>query len=238
MSAHAAGSPVVALVVAAGSGSRLGGDVPKALRPVGGVPLVLRSVRQLAAGGVSAVIAVVPEGLGDEFAAALASAPVPCRLVAGGAQRQDSVANGLALLAAAPELSDHDVVLVHDAARAFVPSEVVARVIEAVRSGADAVVPVAPVVDTIRQVGDTGSAVVDRSRLRAVQTPQGFRRAVLQAGHEAIADFGAAVTDDAAAAEFIGHPVTLVDGDRLAFKVTEPLDLLMAEALAAREVSA
>lgn len=238
MSEHAAGSPVVALVVAAGSGSRLGGDVPKALRPVGGVPLVLRSVRQLAAGGVSAVIAVVPEGLGDEFAAALASAPVPCHLVAGGAQRQDSVANGLALLVRTPELTDHDVVLVHDAARAFVPPEVVARVIGAVRSGADAVIPVAPVVDTIRQVGDTGSAVVDRSRLRAVQTPQGFRRAVLLDGHAAIADFGAAVTDDAAAAEFIGHPVTLVDGDRLAFKVTEPLDLLMAEALAAREASA
>lgn len=226
--------PVVAIVVAAGSGSRLGGPIPKALRDVGGVPLVARSVAQLAAGGVGAAVVVVADGTQPDFEAALADAPIPCGIIPGGAERQDSVANGIALIALHGALEDAEIVLVHDAARAFVPAEVVARVIAAVRAGADAAVPVVPVVDSVREVGDDGSAVVDRSRLRAVQTPQGFRRAVLAAAHDALATSGRVVTDDAAAAELLGHAVTLVEGSRDAFKVTEPFDLAVAEALVAR----
>ncbi|WP_232550029.1 2-C-methyl-D-erythritol 4-phosphate cytidylyltransferase [Propioniciclava soli] len=228
-------APVVAIVVAAGSGSRLGGEHPKALREVAGVPLVARSVHQLAAGGVGVCIVVVAAGTEDAFEAALGDAPVPCAIVAGGAERQHSVANGLALLDLHGGLAGAEVVLVHDAARAFVPPDVVVRVIAAVRAGADAVVPALPVADTIREVTDDGpSALVDRSSLRAVQTPQGFARAVLLDAHEALEESGTLVTDDAAAAEYLGHEVTLVAGAREAFKVTDPFDLVIAEALVAR----
>lgn len=226
--------PVVAVVVAAGSGSRLGGEVPKALREVGGVPLVARSVAQLAAGGVDAAVVVVADGTQAAFEAALAEAPIPCGIVAGGAERQHSVANGISLITLHGSLEDAEVVLVHDAARAFVPPAVVARVIEAVRAGADAAVPVVPVVDSVREIVDEASVVIDRASLRAVQTPQGFRRTVLAEAHDALAESGQVVTDDAAAAEYLGHEVTLVEGSRDAFKVTEPFDLVVAEALVAR----
>jgi 2-C-methyl-D-erythritol 4-phosphate cytidylyltransferase len=94
-----------------------------------------------------------------------------------------------------------------------------------------AAIPVLPVVDTIREVTATGSATVDRSRLRAVQTPQGFARDVLERAHRLVADQGLQVTDDAAAVEALGYPVALVPGDREALKITEPLDLLFAEAI-------
>lgn len=225
--------PVVAIVVAAGSGVRLGGGVPKALREVGGVPLVTRSVRQLVAGGVDAVLVVIAPGLGDEFTAALAGSAVPCHLVVGGAERQDSVRNGLVALAEDPDLAAAPIVLVHDAARALVPAAVVRRVIAAVRAGAVAVVPVVEVVDTIRQVHAGGSSVVDRATLRAVQTPQGFDAGVLADAHALVAEHRLQLTDDAAACEFAGHTVTLVDGAREAFKVTTPLDLVWAEATVA-----
>lgn len=227
--------PVVAIVVAAGSGSRLGAEVPKALVTVAGVPLLARAVAQLAAGGVDEVVVVAPVEGREAFTEALASAPIPVTWADGGTERQHSVGNGLAVLPETSELdADAQVILVHDAARAFVPADVVARVIAAVRAGADAVVPVVPVSDSIRELVEEGSTVVDRARLRAVQTPQGFRRAVIEEAHTALAEMGTVVTDDAAAAEFIGSTVTLVEGSRDAFKVTEPLDLVLAEAIVAR----
>jgi 2-C-methyl-D-erythritol 4-phosphate cytidylyltransferase len=223
--------PVVALVVAAGSGSRLGGDIPKALRELDGRPLVSHSLEGLAAGGVDRAVIVIAPGLDDDFAGVVAGSPIPARCVHGGAERQDSVLNGLAAIAADPDISDARYVLVHDAARALVPADVVRRVIEALAGGAVAAIPVLPVVDTIREVTPTGSATVDRSRLRAVQTPQGFARDVLERAHRLVADMGLQVTDDAAAVEALGYPVVLVPGDREALKVTEPLDLLFAEAI-------
>lgn len=223
--------PVVAIVVAAGSGSRLGAAVPKALVPVAGVTLLRRSLTQLAAGGVQQAVVVVPAETAELFDADLLDAPLPVQRVVGGAQRQDSVAAGLAVL---PDvIADAEaLVLIHDAARAFVPSDVVARVIDAVRSGADAAIPVVPVADTIREVDEAGSHVIDRARLRGVQTPQGFRRSIIEAAHAVLSDTGTPVTDDAAAVEYTGHEVTLVAGDRLAFKVTEPLDVALAVAVA------
>ncbi|MDO5534325.1 MAG: 2-C-methyl-D-erythritol 4-phosphate cytidylyltransferase [Propionibacteriaceae bacterium] len=226
--------PVVAIVVAAGSGSRLGAEVPKALVPVAGVPLLARAVTQLAAGGVTEVVVVAPAEGRQAFMDALADAPIPVLWADGGAERQHSVAHGLAMLPDLPEAdAEHQVVLVHDAARAFLPADMVARVVEAVRGGADAVVPVIPVTDSVRELVDDGSTVVDRARLRAVQTPQGFRRGVIEEAHRILAETETIVTDDAAAAEYIGCTVTLVDGSRDAFKVTEPLDLVLAEALVA-----
>lgn len=224
--------PVVAIVVAAGSGSRLGGEVPKALRELNGRPLVAHSLAALAAGGVHAAIVVVAPGLQADFETALADSPIPAGCVTGGTERQDSVRAGLEAIAGDPELSRSRFVLVHDAARPLVTPAAVRRVIAALESGASACIPVVPITDTVRQVTSTGSVVVDRSTLRAVQTPQGFVRTVLERGHRMLFERGLQVTDDAAAVEALGEEVALVEGSREALKVTEPLDLLFAEAIA------
>ena len=223
--------PVVALVVAAGSGVRLGGERPKALRELNGKALVARSMDALAAGGATHAVVVVGPGLQDEFATALADAPIPFQLVPGGSERQDSVGNGLSALSVDPALAACRVVLVHDAARALVPPLVVERVIAAVEGGAAVCIPVVPVIDTIRELTADGSRVVDRTRLRAVQTPQGFDRSVLITAHARLRESGLQVTDDAAAAEVLGYPVAFVEGSRESIKITEPLDLVIAEAI-------
>ena len=224
--------PVVAVVVAAGSGSRLGGTVPKALVELDGVPLVRRALDALADGGVSAAVVTIPASLDDEFTRALTGAPIPVRCIPGGGTRQESVRLGLGALAA----PDDAVVLVHDAARALVPAAVVRAVADAVASGDDVVIPVVPVVDSIRRIVDHASVVVDRSPLRAVQTPQGARLGQLRSAHEAIAREGVEVTDDAAACEHVGLRVTLVGGHRDSMKITEPVDLLLARAILAERV--
>lgn len=231
--------PVVAVVVAAGSGVRLGGTAPKALRELAGTPLLVHAARRLLAGGVDRLVVVVPESDEDAFRDVLTAAfpsgpPQPkWRTVAGGHERQESVRCGLAAIAAAPDLATARVVLIHDAARPVVPAAVVSRVIEAVRAGGCAVIPVVPVTDTIRQVTASGSTVVDREQLRAVQTPQGFDRATITEAHALVAGDGVRVTDDAAVCEYVGRPVTLVEGDRSALKITEPADLALAAALLA-----
>lgn len=219
--------PVVALVVAAGSGVRLGGDVPKALRLVGGEPLVVHSVRQLQLGGCGDVVVVAASDRVTAFTDVVQLAGLSARVVAGGARRQDSVAAGLEAATA----TGARIVLVHDAARPLVPVSVVQRVITAVTEGWVAVVPALPVTDSIRAVDGAGSHVVDRSPLRAVQTPQGFDLPSLVAAHETAARRGLEVTDDAAVCEAAGHAVHVVAGAPEALKVTTPTDLLLAEAI-------
>ncbi|MEO7588607.1 MAG: 2-C-methyl-D-erythritol 4-phosphate cytidylyltransferase [Arachnia sp.] len=219
-------------MVAAGSGSRLGAPVPKALVELDGVPLVRRCVDNLAVAGVGFVVVTIPAGCEAEFALALDGADARVTCVVGGSRRQDSVAIGLRALAGLPGES---LVLVHDAARPFVPAEAVHRVLQALLDGAVAVVPTLAVVDSIRQSCAGGSTVVDRSALRAVQTPQGFRLGDLARAHDHINRSGIEVTDDAAACEALGLPVVLVDGHRHAFKITEPFDMLLAGAILAAE---
>lgn len=218
-------------MVAAGSGSRLGGSTPKALRELGGRPLISHSLTALAEGGVDRAVAVVAAGLQEVFEAAVADAPIPTACVVGGDERQDSVQAGLRAIGGDPTLVSARFVLVHDAARALVPPSVVARVIAALREGAAGCVPVVPVVDSIRRRDGDDSVVVDRSELVAVQTPQGFAREVLERGHRAVRERGLAVTDDAAAIEALGERVRMVEGSREALKVTEPFDLVLAEAI-------
>ena len=152
-------------------------------------------------------------------------------VVTGGAERTDSVRCGLRVLPPGP----FECVLVHDAARPFVPAVVVARVVDAVRAGADAVIPVLPVTDTIKQVGADGqvTGTPDRSALVAVQTPQGFRPDVLRRAYDAVPEHEAA-TDDAALVERLGIPVDTVVGSPDALKITRPDDLLLAESIIAR----
>ncbi len=216
----------VGIVAAAGSGLRLGADRPKALVPLGGRALVCWAVDALRDGGVTDVVVAVPA---DEHAAFAAVLPSDVRLVAGGETRTASVQ---AALAGAGE--EADVVLVHDAARPLTPPAVVARVLAALAAGVRAVVPVLPVVDTIVVVGDDGviTDAVPRAPLRRVQTPQGFHRADLVAAYAAL-DGGsvdaATLTDDAAAVRAAGIPVSTVEGDERAAKITVAHDLAVAE---------
>lgn len=221
---HTSVEPVAAVVVAAGSGSRLGHALPKALVEVGGQPLVARAVTSLLDGGVARVVVVAPKDQLERFALVFQDLP-DVVVVPGGAERQDSVRLGL------DAVGDATHVLVHDAARPLVPARVVADVVAALRAGARSVVPVMPVVDSIRRALPEGSEIVDRADLRAVQTPQGFELALLREAHAHVAATGAAVTDDASACELVGVPVTFVPGHREAMKITEPFDLVVAEAI-------
>lgn len=192
--------------------------------------MLVHAVRALeAARCVDLVIVVAPEEFVTEVQALMAQVAVELQVVAGGDTRQASVLRGLITL---PE--DVDVVLVHDAARPLVPADVVTNVVAAVRAGHPAVIPALPVVDTVKRV-DTSSHVtetVDRSELRAVQTPQGFSRSVLQRVH-AEAD-GDDITDDGGLVEAAGIPVLIIEGHEEALKVTRPLDLVIAEAIVAK----
>lgn len=204
---------VWAVVVAAGSGQRFGGA--KQFEVLGTERVVDRSVAacRSVCGGV--VVVVSPEALGTPDAVV----PGADVVVAGGATRSESVRHGLAVVPESAEL-----VLVHDAARPLVPAAVCARVVRALRDGASAVVPVVPVTDTVRTVEGT---VLDRDELRAVQTPQGFRRAALLAAHATESD----ATDDAGLMELLGEQVAMVDGDPVNMKITSPSDLAVAAAL-------
>ncbi|MFI8997004.1 2-C-methyl-D-erythritol 4-phosphate cytidylyltransferase [Streptomyces sp. NPDC053542] len=230
-----------AVIPAAGRGVRLGPGAPKALRALGGTPMLIHAVRAMAASrAVSLVVVVAPPDGAPEVRALLDSHTFPERtellVVPGGDTRQQSVSLGLRAL---PD--DVDVVLVHDAARPLVPVDTVDTVINAVRGGAPAVVPALPLADTVKEVrpdSDGGSEPVvgtpERARLRAVQTPQGFDRDTLVKAHETVTFDGEGATDDAGMVERLGAPVVVVPGHEEAFKVTRPLDLVLAEAVLAR----
>jgi 2-C-methyl-D-erythritol 4-phosphate cytidylyltransferase len=215
---HAAG-----IVAAAGSGLRLGADIPKALVPLAGRPLVRWAVDALLAGGVAEVVVTVPPGQRNAFAAALPDSVV---LVDGGATRTASVRAGLAAVT-----DSADAVLVHDAARPLTPPEVVARVIQALAAGAPAVVPVLPVVDTTVAVDQEGriTGALPREQIRRVQTPQGFSRAALVQAYRRL-PASAELTDDAAVVHSAGVRVATVPGDERAAKITVAHDLALAAA--------
>ncbi|MFE5742298.1 MULTISPECIES: 2-C-methyl-D-erythritol 4-phosphate cytidylyltransferase [Streptomyces] len=229
-----------AVIPAAGRGVRLGPGAPKALRALGGTPMLVHAVRAMAASrAVSLIVVVAPPDGAAEVRHLLDEHPLTDRtdlvVVPGGATRQESVRLGLAAL---PEAVD--VVLVHDAARPLVPVDTVDTVIAAVRAGAPAVVPALPLADTVKQVEPqpqgTPEPVVgtpERARLRAVQTPQGFDRETLLKAHDTRVE-GEGATDDAGLVERLGAPVVVVPGHEEAFKVTRPLDLVLAESVLAR----
>lgn len=221
-SGRTAGS-VTALVPAAGRGVRLGATEPKAFVPIGGIPMLGLAVGGLIASGVvDEIIVMVPTELVENTAALLPSA-APVRVVPGGAERTDSVRAGLAAA------GDSAYFLVHDAARALTPPALITRIVSELRAGHPAVVPALPVVDTVKAVDAEGvvTGTPDRAVLRAVQTPQGFSAEVLRRAytHPELA------TDDAGLVERLGIAVRTVAGDPLAFKITTPLDLRLAEAV-------
>ncbi|MEU9420721.1 2-C-methyl-D-erythritol 4-phosphate cytidylyltransferase [Streptomyces sp. NPDC051000] len=230
-----------AVIPAAGRGLRLGPGAPKALRTLGGIPMLIHAVRAMARSrAVSLVVVVAPSDGAPEVRRLLDEHALPERteilVVPGGETRQESVRAGLDALPA-----DVTAVLIHDAARPLVPVDTVDSVVEAVRQGAPAVVPALPVADTVKEVepGKPGEpepvvATPERARLRAVQTPQGFDLATLVRAHERVAVSGEGATDDAGMVEQLGVTVVVVPGHEEAFKVTRPLDLVLAEAVLAR----
>ena len=221
-----------AVVPAAGRGERLGPGRPKALRLLAGRPLLVHAVQTLGEVVDVVVVAAPPDvpGAVEDVSALLA--PVSGRaelvVVVGGATRQESVRRALAALPA-----DVEAVLVHDAARPLAPAALARSVLAALAGGADAVIPALPVTDTVKRVDAAEQVVetVDRSVLRAVQTPQGFRRDVLEQAHAAPGADALEATDDAGLVERIGRPVLVVPGSDEAFKVPRPIDLVLAEAV-------
>jgi 2-C-methyl-D-erythritol 4-phosphate cytidylyltransferase/2-C-methyl-D-erythritol 2,4-cyclodiphosphate synthase len=234
--ANSNGTAVGVIVVAAGSGTRLGRDVPKAFVDVGGRSILERSIRTVfTLAEPCRVVVVAPADRLDE-ATAIASKAAGVAIdsitvVAGGSTRQESVAAGIAALT-----PDIDVVLVHDCARAFTPVAQFEAVIAAVRATGGGVIPGLAITDTIKTVDAAATVTatarvtgtLDRSALIAVQTPQGFPRAALEKAYESAADDH---TDDAALFAAAGHPVSSIAGDPLAFKITTPWDLQRAELL-------
>lgn len=212
-----------AVVVAAGRGTRFDDAGPrKQFRELEGEPLAARACRPfLAVPGLEPVVLVLPPDVAADPPPWVEALGV--RVTAGGAARRDSVGRGLAAL---PE--EAETVLVHDGARPLVTRGLVERVLEVARAGS-AVVPVLPLRDTVKEV-DAGGRVVrtlDRSRLRRIQTPQGFPAATLRRAHRQ-APPGAAATDDASLCEATGTEVHTVEGDPDNLKVTTPEDLARA----------
>lgn len=222
------------IVVAAGSGTRLGADAPKALVGIDEHSVLRHALDQVFQAAPAQVIVVAPAGHeGDaesELRAAAGDRVELGRVVTGGATRQQSVAAGLRAL-----WGDVKTVLVHDAARALTPAAQIDAVAQAVTDDRG-VLPTLPVVNTLKRV--SGSAVVeavDRSELVAAQTPQGFPRSLLEKAYALALDSGVEYTDDAALYAAAGHPVVHIPGSPVAFKITVPADLERARRLLSPE---
>jgi 2-C-methyl-D-erythritol 4-phosphate cytidylyltransferase len=215
-----------AVIVAGGKGLRVGGGIPKQYLEVAGVPVLLRAIRPfLIHDGVDAVVVVLPPPDAESPPEWLRG--LRLRVVAGGAERGDSVWNGLAAVPAGT-----GIVLVHDGARPFIDAPLIDRVLAGARAGG--AIAAVPVTDTIKQVGPDGviTGTPERARLWRAQTPQGFPLPGLLDAYRRARAEGMAATDDAALYERYVGPVRVVQGAERNIKVTYPQDLAVAECLA------
>lgn len=203
-----------AIIAGAGMGHRLGAEIPKALIQIQGITLLERAFTSLSK-VVDEIIITAPAGYEEQFKALVGQS---AEVVTGGVSRSDSIR--VALKALSPSVES---VLIHDAARALASSALAARVLDELRSGQSAVIPVLKVIDTIKEIDRDGfvRATPDRSSLVAAQTPQGFNRQVLERAHSASDD----ATDDAALVEAIGVKVKTIEGEASAFKITTKEDI-------------
>lgn len=224
---------VVAVVPAAGRGHRMGGKTPKQFLSLGGLPLLVHSLRVLEdSTAVSAVVLAVPEADLDyckrDIVGQFGFKKVR-QIVAGGAERQDSVRAGLAAVG-----GDAAIVLVHDAVRPFLTVNMVAQVVEAAAKHGAAIVAI-PMRDTVKRAGPDGLIMetVDRKPLWLAQTPQAFKRTLLEEAHARALQNGVRATDDAQLVEQLGHRVAIVEGSTDNIKVTRPEDLAMGESILA-----
>ncbi|MGH7882008.1 MAG: 2-C-methyl-D-erythritol 4-phosphate cytidylyltransferase [Candidatus Dormibacteraceae bacterium] len=226
---------VAAVIVAAGRGSRMGGLVNKVLLPLGGRSLLIRSLEVFTAspllGQIVVVIAAEEQEQIKQEVASIGRDADRIRLIAGGATRHISEGRGIGALSVAISAGDIQVVLVHDAARPFVTSRDIERVVEGVGQYG-AVVPALPVEgENLMAVTSRGEFASAPKGLWAIQTPQGFSAKLILEAHQLARRTGFVGVDTAAVAEHAGHPVHAVEGSRRNFKITTPEDLLLAEAL-------
>ena len=213
------------LIVAGGKGLRMGADIPKQFLPVGGKPVLMRTLEAFYAYNQDMrIILVLPHGQQDYWKRLCGEYrfDIPHSIADGGETRFHSVRNGLALV------DEPGLVGVHDGVRPFVSQEVIARCY-ALAATKLAVVPVVKVVETVRRLTDAGSITVNRDEYRLVQTPQVFDGEVLKQAYSQ--PYTSAFTDDASVVEAWGVPVTLTEGNRENIKITTPFDLKVAAAL-------
>lgn len=210
------------VLAAAGAGSRFGAETPKQFLQLRGLPVYQHSLRRFSALCAEMVV-VVPEDRVSSTAESVRELEIGCptRVIAGGKHRQESVWKGLRALR-----SEIEVVLVHDAARPFVSEELIRRVIEGTLEFS-ACIPAIPVGETVKEVTPGGHVgrTVDRSSLCLAQTPQGFRRDILESAFENAAAENFFGTDEASLVERLGVPVRVVDGEPVNLKITWPDDL-------------
>ncbi len=218
------------VVVAGGSGSRMGAAMPKQFLDIAGRPVLVRTIERMhAALPDSQIVVVLPEAHVELWQECYekAKCKVEHSIALGGATRFDSVASGIAALS-----DDCTLIAVHDGVRPMLSVEMIRRGVECAEKNG-AAVPVIAVVDSIREVDQQGAShAVDRSRLRAVQTPQVFRADLLKKAYEAIGarlDDRSKATDDASVVEMYGHAVALYEGEPQNLKLTTPTDLSVAE---------
>ena len=219
----------VAIIVAGGSGTRFGAELPKQFLELGGKPILMRSIEAFANSGNCPVDVIVTlpsdqmdlwQRLFDRYGFG-----VPHRVVPGGETRWHSVKHALDSMG---DVNEVDVIAVHDGVRPMVTADVICRTIAAARRDG-AAVPVVALNDSVRQVVGEASHALDRSTLRAVQTPQAFDARLLLDAYSL--PYQPTFTDDASVVEQLGHPITLVEGDPHNLKITRPMDLALAEYL-------
>lgn len=216
----------IAIIVAGGSGTRFGAQVPKQFLELGGKPILMRTIETFV-DYCDDIIVTLPA---DQFSqwnelCDRYSFNVPHRVVAGGETRWHSVKNALDSIG---DPGDVDVIAVHDGVRPLATAELINRTIATARQYGSAI-PVVMLNDSVRQVVGETSRALDRSSLRAVQTPQAFdARLLLEAYRQ---PFDKTFTDDASVVEHLGHSITLVEGDPQNLKITRPMDLALAEYL-------
>ena len=219
----------IAIIVAGGSGTRFGAQLPKQFLELGGKPVLMRTIEAFGEnrdGSVDIIVTLPADQM--ELWCDLCERhgfAVPHRVVAGGKTRWHSVKNALDSIG---DLADVDVIAVHDGVRPLASKELIARAVDTARRTGSAI-PVVPLNDSVRQVEGEDSHALDRSSLRAVQTPQVFDARLLIASYRQ--PFDPTFTDDASVVERAGHQVTLVEGDPQNLKITRPMDLALAEYL-------
>lgn len=220
-----------AVIVAGGSGSRFGSAVPKQFVPMCGKPVLMHTIAKFAIVSDTRIILVIPQahfGWWQELCEEHNFA-IPHKVVAGGSSRFQSVKNALATIVNAEA---GDIVSVHDGVRPLVSVELIARAFEQARKQGSAI-PVVPVTDSVRKVSGSQSEALERSALRAVQTPQVFDARLLLSAYDT--EFSEFFTDDASVVETAGHSVSLIDGETTNIKITHPIDLIVAEHIVKRD---
>lgn len=216
------------VIVAGGSGTRMGGTIPKQFAIVGGEPILVRTINNFAKAFPTAKIIVVLPAVQTDFWKNLSARFKVARhsIVVGGKERFHSVKNGIEALSDAVDL-----IAIQDGVRPFASTEMIRRTAECAAENGTAIPAVKPVDSFRAATGDNGeSAIIDRSTLRIIQTPQIFRADLLRAAYDV--DYDAAFTDDASVVERAGYRITLCDGERSNIKITTQEDMIYAEAIA------